>query len=152
MNNKGHILLVEDNPQLAAQTGDYLCDKGFVVDFAGSGQTAKNLLAEQTFDLVILDLMLPDIDGLDLAEHIKQEVRTNIPILMLTARDSLEEKLAGFEAGTDDYLTKPFALEEVYMRCLALTKRPRLHKANIIEIDELLIDLNQHQVYRDKQD
>lgn len=148
MNTKGHILLVEDNPQLAAQTGDYLGQKGFTVDFASTGQTARNLLAEETFDLVILDLTLPDVDGLTLAHFIKHEIVTNIPVLMLTARDSLEEKLAGFEAGTDDYLTKPFSLEEVYVRSLALTRRHQLHRSSTIEIGELRIDLKQYQVHR----
>lgn len=148
MNSRYAVLVVEDNSDIAAQLGDFLAEKGFVVDFAADGKTALSLLDSQRFDVVILDLMLPDMDGLSICRHIKQTLQINVPILMLTARDSLDDKVEGFGVGADDYLTKPFALEEVYMRCLALGRRAQLHQSNIITIGDLQIDIQQHQATR----
>lgn len=145
---KCHILLVEDNQQLAEQLCDFLMQKGMVVDYARNGQTATNLLESENFDVVILDLTLPDTDGLNLCRFIKSELATNIPVLMLTARDSIEEKLDGFSHGTDDYLTKPYVLDEVYVRCLALARRHQLHKSQKTCIGDLEIDFNQKTVHR----
>ena len=103
------ILIVEDNVDIAVQLSNFLEKKGFIVDFAHNGKTALNLIQKQSYDIVILDLMLPDTDGLTICQYIKQNLTTNIPVLMLTARDSLDEKVDGFNAGADDYLTKPFA-------------------------------------------
>lgn len=111
MSNCYAVLIVEDNPDISTQLGDYLSDKGFIVDFASNGKTALSLLDTQRFDIVVLDLMLPDMDGLTICQHIKQTASTQIPVLMLTARDSLGDKVEGFGVGADDYLTKPFALE-----------------------------------------
>lgn len=142
------VLVVEDNQDIAIQLCNSLAEKGFVVDYSSSGQAALNLIKEQLYDIIILDLMLPDMDGLTVCLRIKEMVEINIPILMLTAKDSLQEKLAGFHAGADDYLTKPFALEEVYMRCIALTKRHQLHQSKIVKIGELVIDFNKHLIKR----
>lgn len=144
------ILLVEDNAALSAQLGDYLIEKGFIVDFALNGKQAFTLLETSTFDVVILDLMLPDIDGLEICQHIKATSSTNMPILMLTAKDSLSDKVLGFDAGTDDYLTKPYELEEVAIRCVALSRRNQLHSAKHIAIGELELDLSRHIVIRAK--
>ena len=133
------VLIVEDNLDIAMQIGNFLADKGFITDFAHDGSSAINLLKEESYDIVILDLMLPDTDGLTICQYIKQNLTVNVPVLMLTARDSLDEKVDGFSAGADDYLTKPFALEEVYMRCLALGKRNQLHKASRLTIGSLEI-------------
>jgi DNA-binding response OmpR family regulator len=145
---KCHILLVEDNQQLAEQLCDFLQEKGMVVDYAADGRTALALLKNQHFDVVILDLTLPDMDGLTICNFIKAELATNIPVLMLTARDSIEEKLAGFSHGTDDYLTKPYVMDEVYVRCLALARRHQLHKSQQTSIGDLQIDFNQKTVHR----
>lgn len=146
-----HVLIVEDNPVIASQLGEFLEKSGFIVDFASSVSIAFNLLEQHTFDVVILDLMLPDGDGLTVCHKIKQEMRINTPVLMLTARDSLNEKLTGFEYGADDYLTKPFALEEVLVRCIALTKRQQLYQTNVIKIGDLEMDINQHTLSRQGQ-
>jgi DNA-binding response OmpR family regulator len=92
--------------------------------------------------------MLPDMDGLSICQHIKQKLNIITPVLMLTARDSLAEKLAGFDVGADDYLTKPFALEEVYVRCLALARRRQLHQSNCINIGDMELDFSKHTVKR----
>ena len=108
--NMHHIklLIVEDNHTIAQQLYDYLEEDGFLVDYAHSGKTALTLLEQHQFDVVLLDLMLPDIDGIDICLHIKSRSTLNTPILMLTARDSLSDKGEGFTAGADDYVTKPF--------------------------------------------
>lgn len=148
MNEKHAVLIIEDNPDIASQLGDYLSLKGFLVDYAADGKTAERLLDAETYDLIILDLTLPDTDGITLCKYIKQTSQTNIPVLMLTARDSLEDKIGGFSVGSDDYLTKPFALEEVYMRCLALGRRSQLHRSSVIRVGELQIDVQQHKASR----
>jgi len=148
MTPKYAVLVVEDNQDIAIQLVDHLSDKGFVVDYAADGKTALQLLETHSFDIVILDLMLPDMDGLSICRRIKQTLDTNIPVLMLTARDSLDEKVQGFEEGADDYLTKPFALQEVYVRCLALGKRQQLHQQKTLTIGELEINVQQHSAVR----
>lgn len=152
MSENYSALVVEDNLDIAKQLVNFLADKGFTMDFAYNGKDAINLLNSERYDLVILDLMLPDTDGITICRHIKQELTTNVPVLMLTARDSLDEKVDGFGAGADDYLTKPFALEEVYIRCLALGKRHQLHKAKRITIGDMEIDFSEHTVTRNGQD
>lgn len=147
MNEKLHILVVEDNAVLAAQLLDFLQQKGLVTDYAATGQLAQLLMQQQQFDLVILDLTLPDVDGLVLCQQFKQSAY-NPPVLMLTARDSLQDKISGFEVGADDYLTKPFALEEVYFRVLALCRRHRLHQSPTLLLGDLTIDRAARQASR----
>lgn len=146
------VLIVEDNQDIALQIGHYLEQQGLITDFAHLGSTALNLIEDQSYDLIVLDLMLPDMDGLTICEHIKQRKNINIPILMLTARDSTGDKIAGFDAGTDDYLTKPFALEELFVRCKALLRRKTLHLNYTIELGDLLVDTRQRKVSRLGQD
>jgi DNA-binding response OmpR family regulator len=118
-----HILIVEDDADIAGNLYDYLAAKGYAVDAAPNGLTALHLLATQQFDTIVLDIGLPGIDGLTLAQRIRRDAKSSVPILMLTARDTLDDKLAGFAAGADDYLVKPFALKEVDARIQALLKR-----------------------------
>ncbi|GAB3550653.1 response regulator transcription factor [Noviherbaspirillum agri] len=118
-----HILIVEDDADIAANLYDYLAGKGHEVDAAPNGITALHLATTQRFDAIVVDVGLPGIDGLAVAQRIRRDVRSDVPILMLTARDTLDDKLAGFEAGADDYLVKPFALKEVEARLQALAKR-----------------------------
>lgn len=118
-----HILIVEDDADIAGNLYDYLAARGYEVDAAPNGLTALHLLSTQQFDAVVLDLGLPGMDGLTLARRIRQDAKSSVPILMLTARDTLDDKLAGFGAGADDYLVKPFALKEVEARIQALLKR-----------------------------
>lgn len=148
MEHKLSVLLVEDNQDIASQIIEFLTDKGLVVDYAFSGKMALSLISEQTFDLVILDLMLPDIDGYQLCGQLKEASQSYLPVLMLTARDSLTDKIQGFEVGADDYLTKPFALEEVYMRTLALGRRVLLHQNKSISIGDLIVDVGQYKASR----
>lgn len=148
MDERYKVLVVEDNVALNGQISDYLESQGMTLDHAFDGKVALNLIQQYRYDVIILDLNLPDTDGLDLCKQIKQDSETIPPVLMLTARDSLQEKLQGFEVGADDYLTKPFALAEVYARCLALCKRHQLHKAKSATVGDLVMDVNQRSVSR----
>lgn len=118
------VLLVEDNPDIVANVADYLAECGHQVDFAGSGRQALYLLEQQSYDAMVLDLGLPDLDGLEVCRRARLGQRNAaLPVLMLTARDRLEQRLEGFAAGTDDYLVKPFALSELAARLDALARR-----------------------------
>jgi DNA-binding response OmpR family regulator len=107
------ILVIEDNSDIAANLGDYLEDRGHTVDFAADGVTGLHLAVVHEFDAIVLDLNLPGMDGIEVCRKLRNEARKQTPVLMLTARDSLDNKLAGFDSGADDYLIKPFALQEV---------------------------------------
>ncbi len=117
-----HLLIVEDDRTIAENLYEYLEARGHQCDYADSIAAASALLARSAFDAVVLDRNLPDGDGLALARRLRTEGRAT-PILVLTARDTLEDKLLGFEAGGDDYLVKPFALQELEVRLLALARR-----------------------------
>ncbi len=117
-----HLLIVEDDRTIAENLYEYLEARGHQCDYADSIAASSALLARSAFDAVVLDRNLPDGDGLALARRLRTEGRAT-PILVLTARDTLEDKLLGFEAGGDDYLVKPFALQELEVRLLALARR-----------------------------
>lgn len=117
-----HLLIIEDDRTIAENIYDYLEARGHQCDYAGSIAAASALLSGALFDALVLDRNLPDGDGLTLARRLRAEGRAT-PILVLTARDALEDKLLGFEAGGDDYLVKPFALQELEVRLLALARR-----------------------------
>ena len=117
------ILIIEDDRAIAANLYDFLTSRGHTVDAAGDGVTALNLARAQRFDAIVLDLGLPGMDGMKVCAKLREEAHLDTPVLMLTARDTLDDKLRGFEAGADDYLVKPFALKEVEARLSALHKR-----------------------------
>lgn len=133
-----YILIVEDDATIADNVYEYLSARGYGVDAAPNGLTALHLIATQRFDAVVLDIGLPGMDGLTLAQRIRQDAKSDLPILMLTARDTLDDKLAGFSAGADDYLVKPFALKEVEARIVALVKRAQ---GRVVETVQRLGDL-----------
>ena len=124
-----HLLIVEDDRTIAENLYEYLEARGHQCDYADSIAAASALLARSAFDAVVLDRNLPDGDGLALARRQRSEGRAT-PILVLTARDTLEDKLLGFEAGSDDYLVKPFALQELEVRLLALARRSAVRTAD----------------------
>jgi DNA-binding response OmpR family regulator len=117
-----HLLLIEDNPDLVANVADFLEARGHSLDIAYNGFAGLGFALENDYDALILDLMLPGIDGFEVCTRLRAGGRT-LPILMLTARDALNDKLAGFASGADDYLVKPFALRELEARLLALARR-----------------------------
>ena len=117
------VLVIEDEAAIAANVCDFLESRGHVVDAAADGVTGLHLAVTHDFDAIVLDLNLPRIDGLALCRRLREDAGSDTPVLMLTARDTLEDKLEGFDAGADDYLTKPFELRELDARLAALHKR-----------------------------
>lgn len=145
------ILLVEDDARLAAMVADYLGEAGFRSAIAGSGAEATRQLKRDQFDAVVLDLMLPDTDGLELCRHIRAE--SNIPLLMLTARGDPLDRVVGLEIGADDYLPKPFEPRELLARLRAILRRQ--HPAaptDVLHFGRLEIDRGARQVRVDGQD
>lgn len=147
--NSLNILLVEDQLNIANNIADYMESKGHIFDFATQGKQGLSLALEQYYDLIILDLNLPTMDGLEVCQQIREKADRYIPILMLTARDSVEDKVSGFTVGADDYLTKPFSLQELEVRCLALSRRHLLQTKDIIHIGPLSINRKQKEIQRD---
>ncbi|MGH1486745.1 MAG: response regulator transcription factor [Cellvibrionaceae bacterium] len=119
------ILLVEDNHDIAENILLFLEDKGHRLDTIYSAEKALNLLEKNNYDILILDVMLPGMDGFLLAEKLRTSLNITTPILFLTARDTLDDKLSGFNLGADDYLTKPFNFEELEARILAVYRRAK---------------------------
>jgi DNA-binding response OmpR family regulator len=136
------ILVIEDHRDIAANIGDFLDDQGHEVDFAADGVTGLHLAVSQDFDIIILDLNLPGMDGLEVCRRLREEAQKSTPVLMLTARDTLDQKLAGFDSGADDYLVKPFALQELGARLAALGRRQRKPESRILVVDDLEYDLD----------
>lgn len=135
------ILVVEDHRDIAENIGDYLAPKGHEIDFAADGVTGMHLAVTNPYDVIVLDLMLPGIDGLSLCRKLREVAKRDTPVLMLTARDQLDDKVEGFRAGADDYLVKPFALKELEIRLEALRRRsasavaPRVLAVGDLEFD-----------------
>ncbi len=117
------ILVIEDDPVIGANVCDYLLHSGHTCDYAGDGYLGLALAARQAPELVVLDLSLPRLDGLEWCRRFRNELQEDAPVIMLTARDELDDKLAGFDAGADDYLVKPFHLPELAVRVDALLRR-----------------------------
>ncbi len=137
----GLILLIEDNRNISEMVGEYLERRGFRVDYASDGQQGYQQAVDDTFDVIILDLMLPRLDGLELCRRLRQEAKKSTPVLMLTARDTLDDKIRGLEAGGDDYLVKPFALQELEARVRALIRRDRRQvSAEVLRVGDLVLD------------
>jgi len=118
------------------------------MDTAGDGVTGLHLAVVNVYDAIILDVMLPGVDGLSLCRKLRQEARKNTPVLMLTARDTLNDKLRGFDAGADDYLIKPFSLEELEARLQALARRAQHGAVNRLQVADLILDLDTLEAHR----
>ncbi|WP_439503668.1 response regulator transcription factor [Methylophaga sp.] len=140
------VLLIEDDLDLAQTVMDYLQLEAISCDHASNGAAGLNLLQQNYYDVLLLDLNLPRIDGLTVCERLRSE-GSDIPVLMLTARDQLIDKQAGFAAGTDDYLVKPFELKELVMRIQALSRR-RSGQTQLLRYGDLQMNLQQRQLSR----
>lgn len=145
------VLIVEDNRDICANMAAYLERHPYILDFAYDGISALHLASANSFDVIVLDLMLPGMDGLSLCQKLRAEAKVETPVLMLTARDTLDDKIKGFEAGADDYLVKPFALQELHARLQALYKRSHGKTDNLLTVSELTFNRATLQVHRDGQ-
>jgi DNA-binding response OmpR family regulator len=133
------ILVVEDERKLAASLGEGLRDAHYTVDVATDGHEALDYVRTSTYDALILDIQLPGVDGLDVCRWVRARGDAT-PILMLTARDTLADKVAGLDRGADDYLTKPFALDELLARLRALLRRNSQQKDGLLRVGDLTLD------------
>ena len=145
---KLRVLLIEDESDLAANVIDALESYGHAVDYAPDGASGLARALAGEADVVILDVMLPGLDGWEVCRRLREESARRIPVLMLTARDALPDKLRGFESGADDYLTKPFALAELHARCQALARRGELHRDSVIVVGSLRVDVRRREASR----
>lgn len=136
------VLVIEDNRDIAENIADYLEPKGHVLDFAANGQQGLQLAVSQRYDVIVLDIGLPGLNGMELCRRLRLDAKVFTPVLMLTARDQLDDKLEGFKAGADDYLVKPFFVKELEARLEALLKRGDLKAANsVLIVADLQYDL-----------
>ncbi len=142
------ILVIEDDEALRDQLGGALKDAGYAVDAAKDGEEGHFLGDTEPYDAVVLDLGLPALDGITVLTRWRADGRT-MPVLILTARDRWREKVAGFDAGADDYLTKPFQMEELLARVRALIRRSAGHASSVIECGAIAIDTRASRVTRD---
>ena len=141
------ILIVEDETRLAAMIERGLSDEGHPVTVAHDGEAALEQASYAEFDAIILDVMLPGISGLDVCRTLRRR-RIQTPILLLTARDAVEDRVAGLDAGADDYLIKPFAFAELSARLRALSRRPAESLDPVLRVGDLRLDPASHQVWR----
>lgn len=142
------ILVIEDNRDILANILDYLELKGFTVDCAQDGLSGMHLALTQPYDLIVLDIMLPGMDGYQFCQKLRQEANNNTPIIMLTARDALDDRLKGLHAGADDYLVKPFALSELVARIEAVLRRSSGANKRVLEVADLRYNLETLEVSR----
>jgi DNA-binding response OmpR family regulator len=142
------ILLVEDEPAVARMVERGLTAHGHQVLIAESGDDAVLLVRTESIDFVLLDIVLPGQDGHQTLAAIRR-LRSNLPVIMLTARDDLASKVSALDGGADDYVTKPFAFEELFARMRALTRRADQQQSSTIDCGEIRIDLLSHRVWRD---
>jgi DNA-binding response OmpR family regulator len=141
------ILVVEDEHKLAAVVRRGLEEHGYAVDVAYDGDDALAMTLAEPYDLLVLDIMLPGIDGITVCQRLRA-ARKNMPVLMLTARDTVDDRVAGLDAGADDYLVKPFAFRELLARVRALLRRDGLSRDPVLRVGDLEVDTVSRQVRR----
>ena len=144
-----NTLLVEDNVQLATTVVDYLALCGVQCDFVANGKAGLNLALENNYHTILLDINLPKMNGLEVCQALREQ-GVETPVLMLTAKDTLADKLAGFDAGTDDYLVKPFLMPELLARIKALSNR-RSSQMKKLTLNSLVLDVSQKSATREGQ-
>lgn len=134
------LLIVEDNRDIAENIADYLEPRGHSLDFAAEGISGLKLAEANSYDAIVLDIMMPGIDGLTVCRRLRQDAGISTPVIMLTARDQLDDKLGGFHAGADDYLVKPFSVKELEARLEAVVKRSQGMAAQRLSVADLTYD------------
>ena len=141
------VLVVEDDVKMAAAIRRGLRFEGIIVDLAEGGEQAIRQVGATEYDAVLLDVMLPDLDGFETCRRLRSQ-GIWVPILMLTARDAIEDRVRGLDAGADDYLTKPFSLAELTARLRALARRGPVERPTVLEVGDLQLDPATHEVFR----
>jgi DNA-binding response OmpR family regulator len=135
-----NILLIEDNRDLATNMFDYFESRGHTMDLAGDGIPGLHFASTNQYDVIVLDWMLPSMDGITMCKRLR-DAGKHTPVLMLTARDSLDDKIAGLEAGADDYVVKPFSMREVEARLLALVRRAQVRESTgLLQVGDLTLN------------
>ena len=144
------ILIIEDNPDIVANLYEFLEPKGYALDSATNGYAGLGLAAQHAYDAIVLDVMLPGLNGLELCHKLRVQLHDATPVLMLTARDTVQDKVAGFDSGADDYLLKPFSLIELEVRLKALVRRA--HGKNpgsaLLSVGDLTFDTETYEAIR----
>ena len=147
------ILIVEDNPDIVANIYAFFEPKGFELDNAHNGISGLTLASNNRYDVILLDVMLPGMDGTKLCKALREELHNKTPVLMLTARDTILDKVAGFDSGADDYLVKPFSLVELEARIKALIRRHQdEHFEDSISVGTLTLNASEHSINREGKD
>jgi DNA-binding response OmpR family regulator len=141
------VLVIEDNHRLNQSLKMSLIEEGYAVDAAYDGEEGQELAETAPYDAIVLDVLLPRKDGLEVCRALRER-RINTPILMLTARDTVEDRVRGLDSGADDYLVKPFALSELLARLRALLRREAAHKSALLRVGDLTLDPASHEVRR----
>jgi DNA-binding response OmpR family regulator len=141
------LLVIEDNPKMAGFIAEGLTEQGYAVDVAGTGAEGELLAATEPYDIILLDIMLPDHDGVQICRNLRRRgIRT--PVLLLTALSTTADKVTGLDAGADDYLTKPFEFDELVARVRALLRRGQAREAAVLRFEDLEMDLVGRKVTR----
>ena len=146
-----NVLIVEDEVKMAALIRRGLSEQGLTVDVAGSGEDGVGMARSSHYDAVVLDVILPGIDGFETCRQLRQEGIWS-PVLMLTARGALEDRIAGLDGGADDYLTKPFSFAELLARLRALVRRGTVERPPVMAVGDLRLDPGTHEVWRGDQE
>lgn len=142
-----HVLIVEDEPEMAQLLARGLREEQFEISLVRDGRTALEKSAETSFDVILLDVMLPQMNGLEVARRLRRR-EEDTPVLMLTARDSVPDIINGLNAGADDYLTKPFSFLELLARIRALARRRQSRRKNVLELEDLVLDVTSLRAFR----
>lgn len=147
--NSSTLLLIEDHRDIAEMIAEYFEQRGYAIDHAADGVTGLHLAVTNPYDVIVVDVMLPGMDGITICRKLREDARRDTPMLMLTARDTIEDKLAGLDAGADDYLVKPFEIRELEARIRTLLRRHRGGLGrDVLRVGDLVLDTSTMSVTR----
>ncbi|MEK7185199.1 MAG: response regulator transcription factor [Patescibacteria group bacterium] len=141
------ILVVEDNEKLAKYTKQMLEEEGYAIDVAHDGETGERMARSGSYDLVFLDIMLPKKDGISVCKDLRED-NVNLPIIMITAKGEVDDRIEGLDSGADDYLVKPFDMKELLARTRALLRRPKEKLAVKLNVQDIVLDNGNHSVLK----